>query len=302
MKGYNFKEIVKCEMCGESNQKHTILGQRMNKSQGFKPKNNVGITVSIQKCTNCDLIYSNPQPIPFDIQDHYGTTPEKYWKPEYFEWTKDYFSHQINEAKTLLNFKKGMTALDIGAGLGKAMQSLEHFGFNAFGLEASVPFHERAISKMNINPQKLKLGTIEELDYEKDSFDLITFGAVFEHLYEPSKCLEKAFKWLKPNGIIHIEVPSSKWLMPKIMNFYFKLAGTNYVTNLSPMHAPFHLHEFDIKSFQALSKKLNFTIAKKKYDVCSIFYVPRFLHSILRWYMTKTDKGMQLTVYLRKKS
>ena len=300
MKKYIFKEIVKCEMCGESNKHHTILGQRMNQSQGFRPKKNIGISVSIQKCTNCNLIYSNPQPIPFDIQDHYGTPPEEYWKSEYFTWTKDYFSSQINEGKSLLGFKKGMTALDIGAGLGKAMLSLEDSGFDTFGLEPSIPFHERAISKMKINPEKLKLGSIEELDYQNNSFDFITFGAVFEHLYAPSECLEKAMKWLKPNGIIHIEVPSSNWLMPKFMNYYFKLRGTNYVTNLSPMHTPFHLHEFSIKSFVELSKKLNFSLAKKRFDVCSIYHIPGFLHPILKWYMNKTDKGMQLTVYLRK--
>jgi 2-polyprenyl-3-methyl-5-hydroxy-6-metoxy-1,4-benzoquinol methylase len=300
MKKYSFKEIVKCEMCGESNKHHTILGQRMNQSQGFRPKKNIGITISIQKCTNCNLIYSNPQPIPFDIQDHYGTPPEEYWRSEYFTWTKDYFSSQINEGKSLLGFKKGMTALDIGAGLGKAMLSLEDSGFDTFGLEPSIPFHERAISKMKINPDKLKFGPIEELDYENNSFDFITFGAVFEHLYAPSECLEKAMKWLKPNGIIHIEVPSSNWLMPKFMNYYFKLRGTNYVTNLSPMHTPFHLHEFGIQSFIELSKLLNFSIAKKKIDVCSIYNVPKFLHPILKWYMNKTDKGMQLTVYLRK--
>ena len=40
-----------------------------------------------------------------------------------------------------------MTALDIGAGLGKAMLSLENSGFDTFGLEPSIPFHEKAISK-----------------------------------------------------------------------------------------------------------------------------------------------------------
>lgn len=300
MKKYTFKEIVKCEMCGESNKNHTILGQRMNQSQGFKPKKNIGITVSIQKCTNCNLIYSNPQPIPFDIQDHYGTPPEEYWKSEYFNWSKDYFSHQINEAKSLLKFENGMSALDIGAGLGKAMLSLEHSGFNTFGLEPSIQFYERALNKMNIDSKKLKLGVIEDLNYEKNSFDFITFGAVFEHLYEPSKCLEKALEWLKPNGIIHIEVPSSKWLIPSFINLYFKIVGTTYVTNLSPMHIPFHLHEFDTKSFQELAKRLDFSIVKKIYNVCSIYYIPKFLHPILKWYMKKTDKGMILTLYLKK--
>jgi 2-polyprenyl-3-methyl-5-hydroxy-6-metoxy-1,4-benzoquinol methylase len=297
---YNFKKINYCEMCGSENTNHTILGQRLNKSQGLRPKKKIGISVSIQQCKNCNLIYSNPLPIPENLQDHYGTPPEDYWIESYFNWSSDYFSYQINEVNELMPFKPGMKALDVGAGIGKAMKSLEAKGFEAYGLEPSEPFHARAIEKMNIDPEKLKLGAIEEIEYDENSFDFITYGAVFEHLYEPSYCLSKSLKWLKKGGIVQIEVPSSKWLMSKFMNLYFRLMGTNYVTNLSPMHSPFHLYEFDIKSFEELSKKLNFTIVKKRIEVCSIYYVPKFLHPLLKWYMNKANKGMQLTVYLRK--
>lgn len=300
MKKYSFKEISFCEMCGDKTANHKVLGQRLNKSQGYRPKTKTGISVSVIKCANCGLIYSNPQPIPFDLQDHYGTPPEEYWKEEYFVWQPTYFSSQIEGAKKLLDFKSGMKALDIGAGLGKAMLSMQSKDFDVYGLEPSIPFYERAIAKMGIDKEKLKLGTIEDLEYEPEFFDFITFGAVFEHLYEPSMCLKKVLSWLKPNGIIHIEVPSSKWLLPKFINFYFNLIGTDYVTNLSPMHAPFHLHEFDLKSFNKLSEKLNFKVENYRYDVCSIYYFPKILHGLLRYYMNATNKGMQLTVYLRK--
>jgi len=287
-------------MCGDKTENHKVLGQRLNKSQGFRPKTKTGISVAIVKCSNCGLIYSNPQPIPFDLQDHYGILPEEYWKNEYFVSQSDYFGFQIEEAKKLLDFTAGMKALDIGAGLGKAMLSMQNKDFDVYGLEPSIPFYERAISKMGIGKDKLKLGAVEDLDYEKEYFDFIIFGAVFEHLYEPSKCLEKALSWLKPNGIIFIEVPSSKWLLPKFINFYFKFIGTNYVTNLSPMHSPFHLYEFDLNSFKKLSAKLNFKIEKYQYDVFSIYYVPKLFHGILRAYMNATEKGMQLSVFLRK--
>ncbi len=300
MKNYSFKEISVCEMCGDNTENHKVLGQRLNKSQGFKPRTRTGISVSIIKCTNCGLIYSNPQPIPFDLQDHYGTPPETYWKDEYFVWYPTYFSLQIEETKKLLGFSPEMKALDIGAGLGKAMLSMQSKGFDVYGLEPSIPFYERAISKMGIDKKKLKLGAIEDLEYDLEFFDFITFGAVFEHLYEPSKSLEKALSWLKPNGIIHIEVPSSKWLLAKFMNFYFKYTGTNYVTNLSPMHTPFHLHEFDLKSFNKLSERLNFKVEQYKYDVGSIYFFPKITHGLLRNYMNWTNKGMQLTLYLRK--
>jgi hypothetical protein len=67
------------------------------------------------------------------------------------------------------------------------------------------------------------------------------------------------------------------------------------------MHPPFHLYEFGIKSFEELSSKLNFKIENSMYDVCSIYFVPKVFHPILRQYMKWTDTGMQLTVYLRKK-
>jgi len=301
MKQYFFKDISVCEMCGDPATNHKVLGQRLNKTQGFRAKKATGISVSVVKCSNCQLIYSNPQPIPFDLQDHYGTPPENYWKDEYFVLQPDYFSTQIDTAKQLLKRETNIRALDIGAGLGKAMIAMQSKGFDVYGLEPSVPFYERAISKMKIDSHKLKLGAMEEIEYGDAYFDFISFGAVFEHLYEPSKCLEKALRWLKPDGIIHIEVPSSNWLIGKFANLFYQLAATNYVTNLSPMHTPFHLYEFGLKSFQKLAPVLHYEVEKHCFDVCSVYHFPRVLHPLLQRYMKATDTGMQLTVYLRKK-
>jgi SAM-dependent methyltransferase len=298
---YYFENVGKCDMCGNEIAGHKVLGQRLNQSQGMQPKKKTGIAVSIMKCRNCSLIYSQPQPIPFDIQDHYGTPPEEYWKESYFKPQPNYFSGQIEDAKKLLGFQNGMAALDIGAGLGKCLISLENAGFQAYGFEPSKPFYERAISKMGIKKENLKLGMMEEMEYAENSFDFITFGAVLEHLYSPAKSIEKAMKWLKPNGIIHIEVPSSRHLIGKIFNFYYRLRGTNYVTNLSPMHVPFHLYEFHLDSFTALGEKLGFKVEQHRIDVCDIFQIPKIFHPFLRKYMEWTKTGMQLTVYLRKK-
>ncbi len=300
MKKYYFEEIKKCEMCEESTDSHKVMGQRLNKSQGLSPKKRHGISVSVRKCCKCGLIYSNPMPIPFDIQDHYGTPPEDYWRASYFEWKETYFSRQIKFAKELLPFKEGMKALDIGAGLGKAMISMDKAGFDSYGFEPSDPFYERAVNKMKISPDKIKKGMVETIEYPKNEFDFITYGAVFEHLYHPAQTLERAMEWLKPGGIVHIEVPSSKHFIAKIINFYYRLRGTNYVTNISPMHTPFHLYEYSLESFKELGKKLNFTIEHHYIDVCEIYFIPKFLHPLLRLYMKWTNKGMQLTVYLRK--
>lgn len=147
-----------------------------------------------------------------------------------------------------------MTALDIGADVGKAMIAMERSGFAAYGLEPSKPFYKRAAK--NVSADRLKFDTIEDAGYQSASFDFITYGAVFEHLYHPAGTLQKALVWLRPDGLVHIEVPSSEYAMTKLFNLYLKLSGTSYTSHISPMHAPFHLYEFTLRSFEEADKRL----------------------------------------------
>ncbi len=287
-------------MCHASIAQHKILGKRLNQSQGLNPKHKFGITTTIVKCNNCDLIASNPQPVPFDLQDHYGIPPEDYWRPEYFNIDDGYFIHEIGRLKALMSIENGMKALDIGAGLGKAMIALNRAGFDTYGFEPSKPFYERAIERMKIDAQKLKLGMIEELEYDENQFDFITFSVVLEHLYNPSEAILKALKWLKPGGLMHIEVPSAHWLVNKLINFIYRLKFTDYVGNLSPMHEPFHLHEFGLKSFQLHAKQHQYDIAFYEYFVCKT-YMPKVVDVFIKPYMKYTNTGMQLSIWLKKK-
>jgi 2-polyprenyl-3-methyl-5-hydroxy-6-metoxy-1,4-benzoquinol methylase len=287
-------------MCGSSSDSHKVLGKRLNRSQGKNPTKRIGISTTIAMCTNCKLIYANPLPIPENIQDHYGVPPEDYWKESYFTIDNTYFSNELNILRSLLKSTERVRSLDIGAGLGKAMIALEKAGFDTYGFEPSKPFYERAISKMGISPERLKLGMIEDVDYPTESFDFISFGAVLEHLYDPSASIQKALKWLKPEGIIHIEVPSSQWLINDLINLFYKVRGKDYVGNLSPMHDPFHLYEFSLRSFEEHARKNGYEIAHYEFFVCDT-YLPKITDVILKPLMKWTDKGMQLTVWLRKR-
>ena len=51
-------------------------------------------------------------------------------------------------------------------------------------------FYERAISKMQISPTKIRNAMVENIEYPNE-FDFITYGAVFEHLYHPAQTLEE---------------------------------------------------------------------------------------------------------------
>jgi 2-polyprenyl-3-methyl-5-hydroxy-6-metoxy-1,4-benzoquinol methylase len=287
-------------MCGDPADHHKVLGKRMNRPQGKKPWKKTGITTTVIKCRKCQLIYSNPQPVPLNIQDHYGVPPENYWIGDYFKIDPSYFAVEIARSKKLIGFTPGMKALDIGAGLGKCMIALANAGYDAYGFEPSIPFYERAISQMKISPERLKQGMLEEVDYPENEFHFITFGAVLEHLYDPAASIAKAMKWLKPGGVIQVEVPSSAWLVHRLINFYYKLRGSDYVGNLSPMHSPFHLYEFGLKSFSENAVQNNYEIAFHEYYICKT-YMPKFVDFFIRPYMKYTNTGMQLCVWLRKR-
>ena len=299
---YTFDYASHCDMCGAGAEHHKILGQRLNVSQGFSPRKKKGITTTILKCNNCSLVYSNPLPVPVNIQDHYGVPPETYWKPEYFHTDPDYFLHEIKRFCEFVPFSKGMKALDIGAGLGKSMIALKAFGFDTYGLEPSASFHKKAVEEMHIDADRINLSSLEEAQYPDNFFQLITFGAVLEHLSHPSSSITKALKWLQPGGLIHLEVPSADYLISTLINFYYTLIGTSFVTNTSPMHSPYHLYEFTPESFvKCADKNKSFEIIFYEYFVCSAEPFPEFLQPVLKKVMNVSKTGMQLSVWLRKK-
>lgn len=296
-KKYTFRYPACCNMCGAT--KYFVLGKRLNQSQGKNPRTKIGITTTVVKCSNCGLIYANPLPIPDSLQDHYGIPPENYWKEEYFKIDENYFQQEIATLKSIREFKNGDKALDIGAGLGKCMIALSKEGFDVYGIEPSKPFYERAIQTMGIHADRLSPDSIETARLEDDFFDFITFGAVLEHLYDPALAIEKALRGLKPGGIIQIEVPSSHWLIGRLINSFYRLRGLDYVGNISPMHEPFHLYEFTLKSFRENAKIKGYEVVHFDHYVAQT-YLPRLLNVLLVPYMRLTQTGMQLCVWLRK--
>jgi 2-polyprenyl-3-methyl-5-hydroxy-6-metoxy-1,4-benzoquinol methylase len=302
---YTFNSISSCNMCGASEHNFKVMGIRLNTSQGFRPKSKIGVGTTIVKCKNCELVFANPQPIPSSISEQYDTSPSDYWKEDFLTnlvTNKLIFDKEISIFKELSkDLIAPHKALDVGAGLGGTMLAFERHGFEAFGFEPSEQFYKFAIDKMNISPSKLQLGTIEDASYPENYFNFITFGAVLEHVHDPRNSLSKALNWLKPGGIIHIEVPSSSWLIGRLYNLYFQwLARTNYVTNISPMHSPFHHYEFTKKSFEENGLQLGYKIVYFQNEVCGTQLPTKKLDFLLKPLMKATNTGLQLIIFLQK--
>lgn len=305
MTSYTFLPQATCLMCLTPSARNAVLGLRLNRRQGWKPRLSSGFAVTIRRCSTCRLTYPDPLPLPGCIEDHYAVPPETYWTDEYFELSDRHLFEEISRAKNLLfhsvsDISISLKALDVGAAIGKGMLALEREGFNAWGLEPSPTFRRMAIDRMGIQSDRLQLSSIEKAQWPADHFHYITFGAVLEHLYDPAFCIERALSWLKPGGVIHAEVPSSDYLLHHLLNGYYRLIGTSYVANVSPMHSPYHLYEFTPQSFESLGQRLGFMLADHSYHPASGRFVPRQLYPFFFRWMKATKTGMQLTVWLRK--
>lgn len=298
MIAYSFLPVTDCNMCGAGPETQRLLGRRLNRSQGLLPRRVIGVSTTVMRCRNCGLVYPNPMPIPIDLDAHYGVPPESYWEHGYFTDGPGYFRQELDHLQTLMPVSAGMRALDVGAGIGKCMIALKGAGFDAFGIEPSAPFHQRAVS-LGIAPEKLQLARVETADFPPDSFDFITFGATLEHMPDPSKAIGRALGWLKPGGLIHVEVPSSDWLIGRAANAYYRLTGSDYVANISPMHTPFHLYEFTLASFQRHAVRMGCRVVSHRRYVCQTF-LPQPLSWVVSRLMAATGTGMQLSVWLGK--
>ncbi len=298
---YTFQPQVRCNMCtAPVAESAETLGKRLGRRQGIRPRNRTGVTTTIQRCRSCGLVFSNPTPIPQDIGQHYDVPVESYWTRD-LTVTDAYFAPQIELFHKLWKQEgsDAAVALDIGAGVGRAMASLERAGFDVFGLEPSAPFREVAVSRNGIAPDRLSLATIEEAGYPDATFDFVTFGAVLEHLLDPAACLERALRWTRPGGLIHVEVPSSDWLMARMLDLAYRMQGLDYTTHLSPMHSPFHLYEFTMACFERHAGRAGYEIASHRRFVGDT-YVPARLRRPLAKAMERSGTGMQLEVWLRR--
>ncbi len=294
---YTFIESSSCNMCNSGDM--VVLGKRLNQSQGFSPASKLGITTSVAKCKNCGLKFANPMPIPDSVGAHYDLEIDEYFGQHDNLISESAFDTEVNYFKSLASDRGKLRGLDIGAGLGGIMKAMERNGIEAYGLEPSESFYDFAIDKMGIAREKLTNGSMEYAQYEEDSFDFIVFNAVFEHLYNPNEAIRKALTWLKKGGVIYIGVPYAYSLNQVLINLYYRLRGLDYVSNISPMHPPFHLYEFTENAFRKNAILNDYTIHKVE-RVTYRTYLPKSLDFLILPVIKLTRTEMNIIVWITK--
>ena len=102
----------------------------------------------------------------------YIDTPEPTWAKE----SKDYY---IGLMIAYTGLTPDMSVLDLGSGVGQAIQAWERRGFTKLnGIEIS----QTAVDASN--DDRIKVGSVKDLPFMDKEFDVVTSFALFEHIDE----------------------------------------------------------------------------------------------------------------------
>lgn len=178
-------ETVGCDLCGSDDLENWDYA-RAN---------------TLSRCRRCGLVFTNPRIASIKEKD------EIVYSKSYFHQKSRMTEKMIRarnrtysrEIDALKRYIKGGRVLDVGCGMG---MFLDNFGdeWEKYGCDVSSYALEIARGK-NIN---IYHGEFEKLELDREFFDVVYFRASLHHTYSPQRCLEKAYRILKPEGVAAI--------------------------------------------------------------------------------------------------
>jgi len=169
--------------------------------------------------------------------------------------------------------------LDVGCGTGANLKMLAAYG-RAEGVDISpqaVHFcHERGLDSV-------KLGAIEHLPYENDSFELVTALDVIEHLDDDIAGLREMRRVLRPDGRVLLFVPA----------FMFLWGVQDDVSN--------HRRRYTLPGLLKAVKEAGFSIEWASYANLSFFLPVLVVRSLMRWLGLRaaTEYGINISLMNR---
>jgi SAM-dependent methyltransferase len=197
-------------------------------------------TWSIVRCTSCGLIAQDPLPAASDLGSFYPPSYSAYNSNTIISWMcRAVFVLDARRISALV--PKHGSILDVGCGNGMALLAMRRVGFKRL---AGLEIDPTAVQRAKEFGLDVRCGDLLSTDFPDASFDLIRMGHVIEHVLDPMATLDRAYRLLKPGGILMGETPNTDCLDWKIFRKYW-----------GPLHIPRHIFIFnDVNLRQALQR------------------------------------------------
>lgn len=211
--------------------------------------------LSIVKCQNCDLIYTNPRAK--DAQENYFGDAEVFYNEArlIFKNKKEHHRDRnyIYELKKIKKIKPEGKLLDIGTNMGFFLRKAKEMGYETEGVEPSPSLSKIATDNWGL---KIHNSFLEEATLPKNHYDIITLIDVLEHVTNPKELLKVSYDLLNHNGIIAVKVPNGDY-----NHFKMKLGKlTGKDKNMDIWDACEHVVHYTPKTFKKMVEDCGYKV------------------------------------------
>lgn len=187
-----------CGLCAQSSVRVVATRER------------TGAALLTVMCTGCGLIRSEPVPTDTELQNYYRSQYRSDYKAAVtpkLKHTLRYAPFAAERLKRLKTFiAPDATIFDVGSGSGEFLYMCKLDGMKATGMEPHEGYARYTAETFGVSVQNTDIAHVA---MAPESLDAITLNHVLEHLRCPFTALSTLHGWLKPNGILAVEVPDA---------------------------------------------------------------------------------------------
>src|ERR1051326_1677660 len=229
--------IMPCPVCANPQTSHALTGTDFLFETTSK-------MFTLDACASCRCLFLNPMPSNSEIAGFY---PSNYWwsptrpgglKKLELVYRKIALRDHIAFITKSIRGRSGLELLDVGCGSGTLLGLLKRQGFHVRGVDFSA--EASAIAKRD-NGVDVAVGSLEEVHFPDQSFDVVTLFHVMEHVTNPRQVLNEVSRILRPQGVVILQVPN-------IESWQFKMFGAKWYG----LHIPRHVVDYSKNSMLKL--------------------------------------------------
>jgi 2-polyprenyl-3-methyl-5-hydroxy-6-metoxy-1,4-benzoquinol methylase len=250
-----FFEDAFCPLCG-------ISAKQSKMFSAPDRYNNLPGVFSVSRCDECGLVFQSPRPkeecVGLYYPDRAGYyNPIKTENNAIKEWLtnsilRNYFGYRnLGSSNVFLfmllfpvyfvffrhqsipRFIRDGRLLDIGCSSGNKLKWMREIGWCVSGIETN----RKAVDAGRRDGLDVAHGSMFDVDFPKESFDVIIMDMVLEHLYDPIQALNLVSKWLKKDGQLIFTIPTFDGVEFKIYKDYaYALQMPTHITFFGRRH------------------------------------------------------------------
>ena len=240
----------------------------------------------LARCKKCGMVWDYFPPENLRAQydkSYFNNDNPKGGYANYFEGmaiNKKTFSERLKKIEK--KYGKGRL-LDVGCALGDCLVEANKLGWkDAEGLEVSDYAYEFA-KKRGL---KILVGSLNEKNFEENTFGVVLYQDVIEHITNPLEELKKVFRILKPKGIIYIVTPDIEGLWSKLLGpLWYHYKPIEHVSYFSQNTIKKALNN---AGFVNISSSKTYHVLSIEYIISRLKYYLPFLFEIFLGIVKKT--------------